>query len=305
MKSLSKICAVALCAVLCLSLASPVFSTENLAPVAENLELSTYRGVSVGGRLSAVDPEGDMLTFEITTQPVKGTIQLASDGRFTYTPAEGKKGRDYFGYKAIDANGNASQEATVIITINKQKTKLTYSDMEGNAAEYAAIVLSEQGVYTGANLGGRYVFEPQASVSRGDYLAMCMHLADTKLLSGVTRTGFADDSEIPAWMKPYVSTALMNQVITGYSDETRGTLFDPARPISYYEAAVLLDNLLSPTDVSVSAMEDSIIPVWAAQASANLAACDIMDGVSVSDPTALTRAEVSLMLLNAMRLVKK
>ena len=38
-------------------------SADGSAPIAENLELSTYRGVSVGGRLSATDPDGDPVSF--------------------------------------------------------------------------------------------------------------------------------------------------------------------------------------------------------------------------------------------------
>ena len=52
------------------------------APVAENLELTTYRGVSVGGTLAATDPEGDPLTYRITTAPVKGTVDLQPEGSF-------------------------------------------------------------------------------------------------------------------------------------------------------------------------------------------------------------------------------
>ena len=92
------------------------------APIAENLELSTFRGVSVGGRLSATDPDGDALHYTVTTQPVKGRLDLDDDGHFVYTPAEGKRGKDYFGYQATDADGNRSQEATVIIRIEKQKS---------------------------------------------------------------------------------------------------------------------------------------------------------------------------------------
>ena len=91
------------------------------APVAENLNIDTYRNTSVNGMLSAYDPEGDIVSFEITTKPVKGEIHVEPSGEFIYTPREGKKGRDYFGYKAIDSEGNCSQEATVIIKIEKSK----------------------------------------------------------------------------------------------------------------------------------------------------------------------------------------
>ena len=38
----------------------------NSAPVAENLEISTYRETSVSGDFKALDPEGDLLSFRIT-----------------------------------------------------------------------------------------------------------------------------------------------------------------------------------------------------------------------------------------------
>ena len=119
------------------------------APIAENLEITTYRNVSVGGQLKATDPDGDILKFEITTSPTKGKIEVNDNGCFVYTPADGKRGRDYFGYKAVDNNGNMSSEATVIIKIEKQKTKIAYSDMGGNGAYCAAIAIAENNIFVG------------------------------------------------------------------------------------------------------------------------------------------------------------
>ena len=44
---------------------------------------------------------------------------MKDDGVIVYTPRRDKKGRDYFGYRAKDAEGNVSQEATAIIRIEK------------------------------------------------------------------------------------------------------------------------------------------------------------------------------------------
>ena len=201
------------------------------APVAENLNLTTYRNVCVGGQLAAVDPEGDAVTFEITTQPTKGSVELNGDGRFVYTPDANRKGRDYFGYRAVDDTGARSQEATVIINIEKQKTDVSYSDMEGNSASYAAVALAERGIFTGEKLGSQWVFQPEREVSRGEFLSMCMTLTGEDLLSGVASTGFADDADIDAWLKPYVATALMDGVVSGYS-VSGGAVFEPGEPIT-------------------------------------------------------------------------
>ena len=82
------LCAVLLLAAVALTAFAPVIPAraEGNAPVAQNMELTTYRNVSVGGRLTAVDPDGDTLTFQITTEPTKGEIELTDDGRFVYTP---------------------------------------------------------------------------------------------------------------------------------------------------------------------------------------------------------------------------
>lgn len=94
---------------------------EGSAPIAENFEFQTIKNTPLSGQLRAEDADGGTLTFAITTEPVKGSIRLESDGSFVYTPRQDKKGRDYFGYKAADSEGNLSQEATVIIKIEKAK----------------------------------------------------------------------------------------------------------------------------------------------------------------------------------------
>ena len=109
------VCALTLAASVSPALAGTKQSDLAHAPVPENLQIETYRNTSVGGTLKAADPEGEAVTFSITTEPMKGTVELRDDGTFVYTPNENKKGKDYFGYKAADTEGNVSQEATVII----------------------------------------------------------------------------------------------------------------------------------------------------------------------------------------------
>lgn len=299
-RKLTAICACLLAVCLCVSAASalPAASAADGAPVAENLEIRTYRGVSAGGRLSALDPDGDVVTFELTTEPIKGTVELEEDGRFVYTPGEGKRGRDYFGFRATDAKGNASQEATVIIRIEKQKVKTTYADMDGNAGGYAAVVLCEKGVLTGQCVGGVSLYEPERGVTRGEFLAMCMAVTDAEVLSGVSSTGFLDDREIALWQKPYIATALMNGSAQGY-EQRLGSVFRPDAVITRAEAAVMLDNLMELTDVS-SAMGGGA-PDWAVQSVANVRACGIMQQGGYS--AELTRSEAAIMLVAAMEVL--
>ena len=55
------------------------------------------------------DPvEGDLLFASGATDPPNGTVVMATDGSFTYTPDPGFSGFDFFGYSACDSGGCVS-----------------------------------------------------------------------------------------------------------------------------------------------------------------------------------------------------
>lgn len=280
----------------CLTI-SGAAEAEGTAPIAENLELTTYRNVSVEGSLSAYAPEGGKLSFCITTSPGKGEIELFEDGRFVYTPGENKRGRDYFGYKATDEAGNVSQEATVIIRIEKQKKDVFYSDLEGSGYEYAAIALSEHDIFTGEQIGGAYCFYPDREVSRGEFLSMCMLVAGKEPYEAVLSTGYSDDETIPTWLKGYVTAAALCGAAQGIETES-GSVFSADEPVTRSEAAVMLDRALGITKVTYTALMSDISPE-VAQACANLSACGLMKEGQPMEET-LTRGEAAVMLAAAL-----
>lgn len=288
------------------SVTMPAAESEpvNYAPVAENLNYTTYKGVTLFGEFAAIDPEGELVSFRIVTQPAKGDVTVA-DNRFRYVPNSKKKGKDSFTYVALDASGNASQEATVSVIIEKQSTDVMYSDMNGNPAEYSALRLAEEGIFVGEKLGDLYNFNPNATVSRSEFLAMCAKVSGMEPITDVTSTGFADDAIIPTWVKPYVSAALMGGMINGYSGDGGAAVFAAIQPISFSEAAVMLNNALQISDVrSVSFFADeTLVPVWASQAAANLNACNILEDITLNANKPVTRAEAATVLARAAELV--
>ncbi len=293
-----------LCALTALSAVSPALAEAQKndlahAPECENLQIETYRGTSVGGTLTATDPEGEAVTYSLATEPIKGTVELHEDGTFIYTPKDNKRGKDYFGYKATDTEGNTSQEATVIIKIKKQKTDVTYDDMAARAEGYDAVCLAENGVFIGECVAGHWLFRPEAAVERGEFLAMCLAMTDEPVLQGVMTTGFGDDKAIPAWAKGYVSTARMNGAVIGAADGKK-IVFDADRPITHAEAAVILNRMIAPEEVSFTRSE--AVPAWAAQAVANLTDCGVIAPEQVGSE-ALTRAECAVMLHNALEAI--
>ena len=295
-----------LCLVLLAGLVVWAGAADARAPVAENLELETYRGVSVGGALSARDPDGGAVTFTITTPPGKGTVDLDESGRFVYTPEEGRRGKDYFGYQATDAEGNKSQEATVIIRIVKPKSGMTYSDTSGLASAYAAQRLAEEGIYVGPMLNGQYVFAPDEDLTREEFLCLCMALTGRDSAVLLRGTGFADDGAISAWARGYVGAALECGVISGYAEDGGRASFRPDENVSMAEAAVMLDRAIGLTDaVQTWYAFDDGVPAWAAQSAANVAACGLLPaGCGFADET-LSRGDAAVMLVKAMELLEK
>ena len=173
--------------------------------------------------------------------------------------------------------------------------------MAGRAEEYAAVLLAEQGVCVGRQVGGQYLFDPDSAMPRDEFLAMCMHLTGTEMLQGVLSTGFGDDAQIPAWSKAYVATALMNGDVCGCSDGTAIT-FEARRGITAAEAAVMLSSFLRPSPAAALTRTD--VPDWACAAVASLTSCGVFpDGADTAAP--ITRAEAAQMLLGAYELLQK
>jgi mRNA-degrading endonuclease HigB of HigAB toxin-antitoxin module len=76
------------------------------------------------------DPDGDDLSAIINIGPSNGTLNLSSNGAFSYTPNSGFSGIDQFAYTANDGEFN-SNIATVIITVvatNQAPTNIALSN---------------------------------------------------------------------------------------------------------------------------------------------------------------------------------
>ena len=96
-----------------------ILTGKNEAPVCRDVKFETYKNIANTGVLSASDPEGDTLTYQLVKEPKRGTVDIAPDGSFTYTPAQNKVGKDVFTYTATDSAGNVSNVANVTVKIVK------------------------------------------------------------------------------------------------------------------------------------------------------------------------------------------
>jgi hypothetical protein len=75
--------------------------------------------VAAPGVLSGADDvDGTIAGAAVGTAPTHGTLQLDSDGSFTYTPDAHYSGPDAFTFRALDDDGAQSAAATVMLTVN-------------------------------------------------------------------------------------------------------------------------------------------------------------------------------------------
>jgi hypothetical protein len=271
---------------------------DNRAPTARDVDIKTMRNVAVTGTFRADDPENDALTYRVTGKPRRGEVEVLPDGRFTYTPYRNKRGSDSFAYVAIDAFGNVSKEAKVHVRIEKSSTKTTYADMDGHPAQYAALRLCGEGVFTGWQIDGKHYFGPDEPISRAEMITMVVRAMGLEILP-VSMTGFSDDALMPEWFKPYAQAAFKAGFISGVRESGGRTVINAHEPATLSQAAVMINKALRPAAAPLSA--NDAVPAWSAQAIANLDAAGILEDVAVSaGDEPLTRGNAAMLLVRAV-----
>lgn len=93
-------------------IADPPIAVDDTYSVAEGQDLVVSAAVGVLANDS--DPDGDAITAAVQTDVTKGTLTLAADGSFTYSPDASFDGTDSFTYTASD--GSLSDTGTVTIS---------------------------------------------------------------------------------------------------------------------------------------------------------------------------------------------
>ena len=103
----------------------------NQAPVALNTSVSGQQGSTIGGMVSASDPDGNALTYALVNGPAHGALSLHPDGSFTYTPTAGYNGADSFSFEANDGTLNSNVGA-VSLTVDPLVGPLHPHDFTGD-----------------------------------------------------------------------------------------------------------------------------------------------------------------------------
>ncbi len=135
----------------------PLAPLPSLRPLAEDDSFTTpfetaltQNVLADNGNGADTDPEGGALTVATTpvTGPTNGTVTIAANGNFTYTPNAGFFGTDSFVYRVADPTG-VTTDATVTITVPappvdlvtvKTRTSATATPLETDTVTFRIVV---------------------------------------------------------------------------------------------------------------------------------------------------------------------
>ncbi|MCE8426536.1 MAG: cadherin-like domain-containing protein, partial [Candidatus Methanoperedens sp.] len=95
-------------------------ASVNKAPVADDQAVTIPAGTPGAVTLTAIDPDGNSLTFAAVSNPTNGKLSGTAPS-LTYTPNTGYSGADSFTYKANDGKLD-SNVAKVSITVTSEST---------------------------------------------------------------------------------------------------------------------------------------------------------------------------------------
>ncbi len=289
-------------------------SSVNFSPVASNGEsVSTWtqENISNYGTLSGYDPDGDELKYEIVNYPKKGLITITSKehGDYKYTPYIDATGVDAFSYRVRDSYGNYSEICTVSIKIDKTRVNLVFNDIEDDRYLNAVLVVNEFEIMEcSQNSDGTLSFNPNATVTKEEFLYLVMVAMGAKGVPTLEKTRFADDNEISSEYKGYVESAFSLGIIN-CENKVDGLHFNPKKEITVAEASLIINKIIGAKvgEFQKTFKDGEEIPTWAKDALLALNNLGIItaENGSIKPNNPLTRAQTAQILMSLLQFRQK
>ncbi|WP_421939882.1 Calx-beta domain-containing protein [Pedobacter sp.] len=206
------------------SIPATVNITDNRSPVATTAPLTVNEDNAGNGTVTASDPDGDPLTYTVTTPPGHGTVIVNPDGTYTYTPVANFNGTDIFTVTVSDGKGGATT-VTINVTVNAlndlpvatspaiittQDTPVngavTASDVDGDSLTFTVTTAPAHGSVV-VNPDGTYTYTPVAGYVGTDTFSITVNDGNggtVQVPISVTVTNVNDE---PIASAPSVTTA--------------------------------------------------------------------------------------------------
>lgn len=126
----------------------------NSAPVFADASFVTETDSSVVDALMASDPDGDMLTYSLDSEPANGTVTLDATGDFVYQPRLEFTGSDSFIARVTD--GELTVSAKVSIEVNRATVSFL---------QYSKAAFAQQQTDTALSINGRDFIQDSENTS--------------------------------------------------------------------------------------------------------------------------------------------
>ena len=164
----------------------------NDKPTAQSASITLNEDTTKTGQLAGSDPDGNSLTYRLTTPPTKGTVSVSASGAYTYTPNTNANGADSFAFVVNDGtidSASATVSITIIpvndkptaqsasITLNEDTTKtgqLAGSDPDGNSLTYRLTAPPTKGTVS-VSASGAYTYTPNTNANGADSFAFVVN----------------------------------------------------------------------------------------------------------------------------------
>ena len=188
----------------------------NQAPLMSPVQITGQSQGLITGNLGAVDPELDPIEFSLTSAPQHGSVTIASDGSYTYTPGQDFTGTDTFTVAAADTGFHIN-----LLDLFRPASTSAYVAVKQGAAA-AASLLQFQFIYG----SGSQLWSPAARSSlEAAAGAIASHIvlsdpvivtfdvtAEYSLLSATLATAGSDFISADPGFLP---TVVQNKILTG------------------------------------------------------------------------------------------
>jgi len=188
----------------------------NQAPSLSPVQITGQSQGLITGNLGTVDPEADQIVYTLTSAPQHGSVEIASDGSYTFTPGQDFTGTDNFTVAAADTGFHIN----LLNLFRPASTSANVAVRQGAAA--AASLLQFQFLY---GSGSQYWSPAARSSLEAAAGAIASHIvvnspvivtfdvtADYSLLSSTLATAGSDFISADPGFLP---TVVQNKILTG------------------------------------------------------------------------------------------